>query len=649
MGTTPNNWQIIQQSALPSLGKAERTNDEVILSSIDTELNYPLRASATFPVADSKLNFAPSYLSTADGANKVPAPVSSQVSSIPGSTVDFQTQATTGATFVIAWPGTNTVGRFRRVGFTLLGNGSIQALFSDEAATLGALANPGTLFVKSGTALSFLDLECTDTAGKFKTAGSATAIIENSKIYRFGSGAGGSGGSGNANSFQTYIAQRLDESYFTFADPVIPEMTGSDRVESATSAYNLVDSTYDFSAAGQNIISKSLMAPSFLKLVDEARQVELHAEWFSDSSIDLAATYEIALDGINYQAISMVQVFSTQRFIGRGTLANPASVSRFSQLTNNSTKELNVTSQQSLAQKITTTTKNGISQVRVNINKAGNPSGSYVVKLSKDNSGSPGSVLYSVAFLISNLATGANAITMDSFKSIIPPGDYWISIDTDATYKASFSTGTNSISIGADSAGSGYAYNGATWTTLAAFGMYFDLWGHIYDLKVRITSSGSGKKLKAFAVLYDEGIGAIDEGLFQQQSFIFSGDTNQSTFTITRFLPDSRRLKIFDISKAQVYMYPAFSIDGRNIKFPDGLFSSPGETINLVADQSQGVGYDYSDINGSLLTANHLGSTDATIDRSIAGRGPLLRDEASVLKEAWIDTWGNLNITNPKG
>lgn len=642
--------QLVNEKALKQLGSSARESFLSIMDRLANELESPLRLSASFPVADSKLNFAPSIVPLADGANRSMAPISSQVYNLSASTIDFQTQATTGATFVISWPVTNTVGRYRRFGFTLLGNGSIQVLISSEATTQAALTNAGTLFVKSGTALGYIDLICTDTLGKFKTVGSVTSIIENLSIYRFGSGSGGGSGTGDANAFETYLALRLDESFYQFCMPVIFSSTADTQISSATAAYNLVDSTYDFSAGAQQLTTIQLFTTSFLNLVDESRQLELHAEWFDSASRDDAATYEVSLNGGgSWQSLSMGRVLSTQKFLGKILLDNPVYTSIFSQLTNNSSKELNATTQQAIAQSFTVATKSAAGQIQLSLNKNGSPTGSYTIKLSSDTSGAPGTVLYSQTALCSSLSAGANAISLSGFKSILTAGTYWISIETDATYKSGFVTTTTSLTLATNSAISGYVNNGTTWSTLAGSGMYYILSGHIYDLRVRITSSAGSKKLKAFGIFYDEQVGAIEEGLLLQQSFIFSGDTNQTNFVVTRFTPDSRRLRIYDIISGQTYLYPAFNIDGKTISFASGTFQSPGQQMNLLFDQSQGVGFDYSDLNASLLTANHLGSNDNTIDRSSSGRGILLRNAAGVLKEIWLDSNNNLNITNFKG
>jgi hypothetical protein len=157
--------------------------------------------AATTP--DSKLYIDASAVPTIEGMGKVIPPIGNTIPAVSASTLDFQgSHATTGASFTVSWP-TSTVGKFRRMGLTLISDGSIQALFTASEYTLltdAQAVDPATVLVSSGLPLGFIDLECTDVAGKFKTAGSATSVIENKvsgvpRIFIFGSGGGAGSGS----------------------------------------------------------------------------------------------------------------------------------------------------------------------------------------------------------------------------------------------------------------------------------------------------------------------------------------------------------------------------------------------------------------------------------------------------------------------
>jgi hypothetical protein len=256
--TKAQGFQLVNEAALAVLRQAARTQQETINAAIDQNFNQPLRLYASNP-SDSKLNIGAYQFQQADGIGRSIPPNNSQIPSVVASTIDFQAQSTTGATFDLTWPA-STVGQFRRMGLTLLSSGTITALFSAEAASVGALANAGTVFVKSGIPLGYIDLECTDVAGKFKTAGSATSIIENSvsgtsRIFIFGSGGSGSG-AGDANTFLTSLQERLNDSFFLRLVYNIFSLDASDKVDpSSTAAYDVANSQYDFSGGGATTLA----------------------------------------------------------------------------------------------------------------------------------------------------------------------------------------------------------------------------------------------------------------------------------------------------------------------------------------------------------------------------------------------------------
>lgn len=648
MPTQPDSRQVKKRQALPRLGTVADVSVETILDQINTEVNAPLRMTAT-TIPNAILNFSSSQLNAADAAKKVVSPVKKQVfPALSSPTINFQTQALSNAAdFDITWPA-STVGFFRHVGFTLIGSGKIKAIFSPEVATEGALANPGGFFVSGGLPIGYITLVATAITPAFKTAGSATNIIENAKIFRFGSGAGGSSGTGDATAFTTDLKTRLLSSFYEFVTPVEFATDEETFTASATATYDLVDGVYSFTAAAQNIISTQMFNAEFLANDDDSLQVELHAEWFDDASRDDAAVYEASLDGTNYETITMARQGLSQKFTGSKLLAVPANATVSTQASTNTTTELNATTIQSFSAPVVLATKNAVRQLVLEINKLGSPVGSYTVSICEDNAGVPGDVLYSTIALVSTLSAGTNVITLNNFRNVLPVGTFHIRIETDATYKSGFSAGVNSIRLNTNTGGNDLVYNGTSWS-VGSTDLKYTLSGHNYDLRVKITSSASGKKLKAFAIFYDEQVGDVVTGIQALQKFTFSGDSNTNSFAITQFLPNPDHMKVYDITTGQIYRHPAFNIDGHTITFAAGTFLVPGEQIQLIFDQSEGNGFDNSDANANLMASNHLGSTDATLDKSVSGRGILLRNEAGVLQEIWLDASNNLNITAPKG
>jgi hypothetical protein len=639
--------QIKQRTNLKQLGQVADKYLSEVLDAVDQELESPLKMAATFPVANAVLNFASSSIASADSAKEVVSPVKKQIfSALTTPTINFQTQALSNAAdFDIVFPA-STVGYFRHVGFTLIGSGKIKAIFSPEVSTEGALANPGGYFVSGGLPIGYITLECTNVAGYFKTAGSATDIIENAKIFRFGSGAGGGSSTGDANSFTENLKHRLVSSFYEYVTPVVFEIDEETLTTSATATYDLVDGVYSYTAGGQNFISKQLFDAEFLANSDDSLQLELHAEWLDSTSRDDAAIYEASIDGSAYETITMARQGLSQKFTGNKLLAVPANVTLSTQASTDGTTELNATTIQSFSAPIALATKNAARQIVIELNKLGSPVGSYVISLCEDSSGVPGSVLFSTIALASSLSAGTNVITLNSFRSVLPIGTYHIKIETDATYKAGFSAGVNSVRLNTNSGGNDLVYNGATWSA-GSTDLKYTLSGHGYDLRIKVTSSASGKKLKSFGVFYDEQVGSVITGVEALQKYTFSGDLNTTSFTVTRFLPNPAHMKVYDIGTGQVYRHPAFNIDGHTVTFASGTFLTPGQVIELIFDQSEGSGFDNSDTNANLLAANHLGSTDATLDKSVSGRGILIRNAAGVMKELWLDASNNLNITDP--
>lgn len=202
MPTFLDSRQIKKRIALLKLGAAAGTTVESILDKVNIEFDAPLRMAAS-AIPDAVLNFSSSLLAAADGANKVVSPVKKQIfSGLTNPTINFQTQAVSNAAdFDVTW-GTATLGQFRYAAFTLIGSGKIKVLFSGEfgsEAALAAAVNPGSLFVSGGSPIGYVTLQATNASpAAYKTAGSATDIIENAKIYRPAASGGGSatGGSG---------------------------------------------------------------------------------------------------------------------------------------------------------------------------------------------------------------------------------------------------------------------------------------------------------------------------------------------------------------------------------------------------------------------------------------------------------------------
>lgn len=165
-----------------------------------------------------------------------------------------------------------------------------------------------------------------------------------------------------------------------------------------------------------------------------------------------------------------------------------------------------------------------------------------------------------------------------------------------------------------------------------------------YDLRLKITASASSK-LEGYGIFYDKELSAnVASGSLNIEVFEFSGSLNTYQFTLTKFVPHPDLLKVYDVNTGQVYDYGAFTFSGQTVVFDSGQFYQPGQTIKLRFIQMEGTAFDNSDVNALLMASNHLGSTDTSIDRSIAGRGIFLRRPDGMLREICIDNSDNIII-----
>ena len=273
-----------------------------------------------------------------------------------------------------------------------------------------------------------------------------------------------------------------------------------------------------------------------------------------------------------------------------------------------------------------------IKRLTANITVAGSPIGFvYAVAVKDDGFGAPSTdpldkIGASPFISIDTLVTGNVDFNIRFTQAA---GDYHIIFKTDDTYKNEHTTssGLNKISIGQD--GSNIIY---------------DIKGLELDLRVKITSGTVEVVSEGFGIYYkdEEKIAPIDGSIFRDiKSFIGDVD-NLNTFSIN-FQPDARLLVVYELGTGQAYRYGSFIIDGNNVIFEPNTFNKP-ETVDLEFLQIQGGGFDNSDTNRALLTANHLGSTDAILDLSVAGRGIYLRRPDGVLVELTIDNLNNVVI-----
>lgn len=451
--------------------------------------------------------------------------------------------------------------------------------------------------------------------------------IFQAQMVQLGVGSGGAGeGTGDANAVLESLKNQLIDSYFELVTPNIFSSDEDDKVDgTSTGEYSLVDRTFNFAAnAVETMLSTDMLDPEeFLANADALEEIELSVYW-ELANIDVSAVYEVSRNGgLAWQTVTMERVGTTDMYRGYHKFSD--------ELTNQTlyspvvSGDLNASNQLSQSFVIPAGEKKLIKSTTLTLTKTGSPAGNIFVSICADNAGSPGTVLSESSAIVANsLVTGSNTINVPDIYLAV--GTYHIKVRTDAAYKASYVNGVTELNL-----------SGST------------VVGIDLDLRVRISSSNTAgvKKLVGYGIFYDKAIAAnVASGSINVEVFEFDGDDDIYEFTLTKFVPHADLLKVYDVNTGQVYDYGAFGFDGQKVVFQPGQFLQPGETVKLRFIQVEGSAFDSSDVNGLLLASNHLGSTDASIDRSLPGRGIILKRPDGTLREISIDDSDNIVISS---
>jgi hypothetical protein len=547
--------------------------------------------------------------------------------------------------------------------FIRLTNASLVSVDMIPAGNNGqiiVLANAtGTLItLNTDTGATATNRIITGTLKPLKMKNGATVILMyDSVTQRWRTIGGGGGDESTTSDLLERLKDRLIDAPFEWAEPNIFLTDESTKIASATASYDIANGVYKYTGIGQNIVSTQSLDAEFLTEEKDVTSVELIAFWNS-TAIDSNATYEVSRNGgVNWQTMSMSRVgLTTETF--RGIYNFPQDVSyinlhEWPVANATAYRELDATTLQAIGQQfvVSASTAQVVQRPTLYINKvqsAGTLTGTVYVQLVKDNgSGLPSTntldIVAQAQVLCSSLAVGDNVVVLSWGTTAIKAGTYHYVISTDTNYKSSFSAGVRSVRAQVDSVAPIGAFgidelNAGTWTPNAAQTLAFKIEGRPLDLRVRITSSASNVELKGYGILYGRQTQVVS-GIKNREVQTFDGTVdNFNEFTLSNFLPDPDLLKVYHVETGQVYMrgLDGFYVEGHKVVFAVDTFDGLG-TVTLVFDQPEGAAFDNSEQNAALLAANFLGSTDASIDRSQAGRGIFLRRSDGTLREITID------------
>ncbi len=490
-----------------------------------------------------------------------------------------------------------------------------------------------------------------------ESGGSITDIVQSDIIQL--STTGGGEGAGDASSIIETLKNRLLESSFELLTPNVFSQDEDVLIDAAsTGTFARATNNFEYDAIGKTLVSVQMLDPDeFLANDSSLNSIELMTFWNLDN-IDLSATYEVSRNGGNeYQTVTMDRIGSTEVFRGCHVFDAEASNQVLSsEVTNNTSFEIDTTTQQKLSQKVTIANKSELREIDLELTINNTPLGNMFVSIVNDDSGTPGQPSLDLndilaetnAIDITGLSSGTLTVTLPTTVTV--SGDYHIVIRTDQDYKDSFSTGGggDNIAFGADSAGpaSVSTYNGTVWAQGTA-SLTHSLEGIEFDLRVRITSGTEDVNLDGYGIFYDLSSGGLVNDIKERQVFHFQAVAdNDNEFTLTQFTPDSDILNVYYVQAGQVFRFGAFTVQGNTIVFPVDQFNNGGvETVvTLVFDQTNGGSFDSSDLNALLLSNNHLGSTDGGIDKSLPGRGIFLRRPDGTLREVTINDNDEIEI-----
>lgn len=493
-------------------------------------------------------------------------------------------------------------------------------------------------------------------------SGGGIADIDYANLITLGVGGSG-GGTGDANADLTRYQDRLNLAPFEYANTNIASVDEDGQLDgTSTATYDIPTGNFKFAdSTAQVLLSTQQLDEDFLAEGIDLNSIELYSIWDLDS-IDTAAVYEISRDGgNNWQTLAMSRIGNSDAYRGLHNFTNEPSNAfnqEYAVANADSLKDLDDASSQSISQKFTvaatTVYKNIITYI--NRNNA-NSVGKYWVKIVKDDSGAPSTdvndeIWISPAQNVADLAVGNNVVNISS-QFVMIAGDYHLIIETDLDYKTGYtSNNADKISVRMDSSAGPTpnlrTWNGTAWSAeVAGETAVYRLEGRVLDVRVRITSSATAndKFLSSYGLFYkyEDGI-EFTRPVFIE-NFRFDGTVdNLNEFTITNFLPDSRLLMCFALGTGQTFVYGDFVLDGHKVIFPENTFNITG-TVELRFFQNQAVDGVASNVADALLTANHLGSTDGSIDKSVSGRGIILKNANGQLIEVGLDASNNWTFT----
>jgi hypothetical protein len=472
--------------------------------------------------------------------------------------------------------------------------------------------------------------------------------ISNTNIKQLGVGSGSGGGA--SSSILGRLEDYLDDSVYSYLTYNVFELDLDAKVGvGSTGAFSYATNTYDLSNT-QILYSESALDSEFLTDLKDVDQIDFVIVYDSDSIDTNPAVAASRNGGSEYQTMTMERI-TDNTYVGSHTFseeATPSTLYQYNVSNADALEVIDATTNRERAQQFTTSADpKAITDITMYVNKLGSPTGYIYFNIYNNNAGNPGDIIFQQAFNIASLSAGNNTLSIPVSRKILELSTiYHLGFSTDATYKSSYSAGVNEIAVRVDNSAPtipvSKTFNGTTWSSDTSSFVYL-VEGHAIDLKLRLTASMSSK-VSAIGIYYDTEFRQAVRNK-RRASFVFHGtNDNLNTFALpSSFVPDSDFLSVKDVFVGQEFMVPAFELQGQNIVFPTNFFNGR-DVVHLIAIQHDSDMGDAAQDNRLLLQENHLGSNDATLDKSVAGRGIKLRNGAGVLVELTINSDNSIEI-----
>lgn len=364
-----------------------------------------------------------------------------------------------------------------------------------------------------------------------------TPVARDLEVIPAGVGAGG-GGSGNANEILERIKNNVNTSLWMYSNPVVfaTDKDTKTYIAGSSAIYDVVNKAYKFVNIGDDLETLNLLGDDFNAQLTDIPKARL--DGFVDlSAYDASAAWYLSRDGANeWQAVTMTRDGVTDFLTGELTFADESTFAYAPANFNGSSYTLNASNYYQTFIDNQNALNKVIRQINLTFTKTGSPSGYVKFEIAKDDSGAPGEVVYASNWIAAaDITTGVRTLT----PSVVLGGFiYWLTLSTDAAYKASYSAGVTQLSFDAG-----------------------NLKGRPQDLRIKVVSGSANKLLKGLAVYHTQMTAGAQT--FEQPFF---GDT-QTKDVDYNVLPTDRYIRSGTLTGNRVYTLPSALGTGHEIIF----------------------------------------------------------------------------------